>query len=271
VSTGSAGGLEAYASGVIDDARAYNRALSPEEIEQLYAEGVSLKTNVSHRDQLTEGLVGNWTFDGKDIDLASSTKEIYDASGQGNNGDWVSHATTTAIGKIGQAIDFDGVDDYISVPNAAQFNLFPMTASAWFKSTNKNSKSIVTNYVAGSLNGFALFSQFYAGGELGAWYFGSGGDVGYTNGNITASGYFDGNWHLATFVVDSGGGYLYVDGVLKSSGTWAGSPSVSTTGQTLAIGIYPGSGNFDGAIDETRIYNRALSADEIKRLYLMGK
>jgi hypothetical protein len=90
--------------------------------------------NMSHRDELTSGLVGYWTFDGQNMDLSSSTKEVLDSSGSNNNGDWLNHATTTTIGKIGQAIQFDGVDDLVSiadVPALSSSNV--KSASLWIK------------------------------------------------------------------------------------------------------------------------------------------
>ena len=43
---------------------------------------------------LDTGLVGHWTFDGKDMDFASSTAEVLDSSGQGNNGDIMPDVST---------------------------------------------------------------------------------------------------------------------------------------------------------------------------------
>ena len=68
---------------------------------------VTLKTNPD----LESGLVGHWTFDGKDM-----ISNVADVSGQGNHGALQGQtSTTTAIGVIGQALDFDGSDDYVNV------------------------------------------------------------------------------------------------------------------------------------------------------------
>ena len=55
------------------------------------------------------GLVGHWTFDGKDMPQGL----VKDVSGAGNHGSQVSMSTTTAYasGKIGQALRFDGALD----------------------------------------------------------------------------------------------------------------------------------------------------------------
>src|SRR3989344_4084516 len=58
---------------------------------------------------LTNGLVGYWSFDGKD--MAGNT--AYDRSGQGNNGT-LTNGPTRAIGKTGQGLSFDGSNDYVN-------------------------------------------------------------------------------------------------------------------------------------------------------------
>ena len=66
---------------------------------------------------------------------------------------------------------------------------------------------------------------------------------------------------------------FYLDGVLQTTqGTLVS--AVSTTNYPLSIGVNPGAtyaNFFDGRIDEVRVYNRALSANEVNRLYNMGR
>ena len=87
---------------------------------------------------LNSGLVGHWTFDGANI----TNGRINDISGQGNHGNTVSIATSTfyTVGKIGQGLNFDGVDDYVSkvVTNSSVLlykdgNLTTRSVSFWVK------------------------------------------------------------------------------------------------------------------------------------------
>jgi len=58
---------------------------------------------------LEDGLVGHWTFDGPDM-----VNNVADVSGNGRHATlYYSNATTTFIGKIGQALNFDGIGDHI--------------------------------------------------------------------------------------------------------------------------------------------------------------
>src|SRR3990167_6889266 len=117
---------------------------------------------------LKSGLVGHWTFDGKDL----NTGAAMDASGQGNHGALVNMSTSTSRvpGKFGQALKFDGVDDRVSIANPISDLSSVNSACVWFKTYNRaacggscqpalslyqnnNSLSI---YLTGTSGGFAV-------------------------------------------------------------------------------------------------------------------
>jgi len=93
-------------NGQIDEVRIYNRALSESEIQTLYESGRA-KLNSSQTDRLTDGLVGMWALDG----AAAQGGRAPDGSGSGHTG--TIYGATPAIGKVGQALSFDGTDDYV--------------------------------------------------------------------------------------------------------------------------------------------------------------
>src|SRR3989344_5449775 len=71
---------------------------------------------------LTDGLVGYWSFNAPDM----AADAAFDKSGQDNKGTLTNGPTRTE-GKIGQALSFDGVDDYVNVgSNASLDNLNSM-------------------------------------------------------------------------------------------------------------------------------------------------
>src|SRR3989338_350893 len=78
---------------------------------------------------LSCGLVGYWTFDGKDM----AGGKALDRSGRGNHGSPVNIATSTfyTSGKIGQGLKFDGVDDKVTVPLTATLNPSSITVAFW--------------------------------------------------------------------------------------------------------------------------------------------
>ena len=70
----------------------------------------SEEVEVKVSDSLQNGLVGWWKFD------EGSGTVAYDSSGNGNDGN-LTNGPTWATGKIGGALSFDGVDDYVELDN----------------------------------------------------------------------------------------------------------------------------------------------------------
>ena len=81
----------------------------------------------------TEGLISHWEFDDGEGDIA------YDSIGD-NNG--IIYGANWTNGYIGGALSFDGIDDYVDVPDDSSISLLPNgSISAWFKSYNSFSSS----------------------------------------------------------------------------------------------------------------------------------
>ncbi|PYQ19399.1 MAG: hypothetical protein DMF81_22005 [Acidobacteria bacterium] len=187
-----------------------------------------------------------------------------DSSGSGNTGTLMNGAAWTA-GASGQAVALDGVDDYVSVAHNSALDAFPLTVSVWFKtSTTSGVRGLVSKYLPASYNGYQIF---FSNGNLCAWYWKDISNYVYDGGSCTMStaGYNDGQWHQAVLVVDAAGGVLYVDGAQKGSQAWTGTAGAPTTGQEIQLGHY--SSYLPGAIDELRVYSRALGATEVSQLY----
>ena len=258
--------------GLIDDVRIYNRALSASEINRLYQQAQS-KYNASKTDSLTKGLVGYWTFDGADI--GSSGTIAKDRSGNNNNGT-LTNGPTRIEGKIGQALNFDGVDDFVNIGSNANLQLTgAMTICAWFKADTidtVNEDYIVARSTADPLGPYALY--LFSGSSLG---FGWRDDVGALEVYETAGGVIQtGIWthvcaarNSALNDVD-----IYINTV-NTAVTPTGNVAVTTTSSNTTIGrlgdYVAGNVSFDGLIDDVRVYNRALSASEIMKLYNMGR
>jgi concanavalin A-like lectin/glucanase superfamily protein/Big-like domain-containing protein len=206
----------------------------------------------------TGRLAAYWTFD------EGSGTAAFDSSGASHTGMLV-NGPRWAAGRIGGAIAFDGVRNYVTTANTATLNALPLTISAWIKTAaTRGIGGIVNKYVAGSLNGYNLFMN---NGVLCAWYFRDRADFVFDGSGCTlaAAGYNDNRWHLVTFVVDAAGGRLWVDGALKASRGWTGRAAPATSAQAVQIGRYPqaAGGFFAGVIDDVRIYTSALNPADV--------
>jgi parallel beta-helix repeat protein len=218
------------------------------------------------------GLVAYWSFDEGVGSVA------HDSSG--NSHDGTIYGATWVNGVSDNALSFDGVDDYIQVPGAPlNLGTSDVTLSAWIRVDDPapRASAIVTKRhteIATSA-GYGLYttSDWGSGGSIVADIGdGSGVKAYYYNGSIIN----DGQWHLITAVSDRDGyGQMYVDGVPDGEPTpiWHRSGSIDNgydvlIGKTIAYIDVPG--YFLGAIDEVRIYDRALSAEVINQLYHNG-
>jgi hypothetical protein len=171
----------------------------------------------------------------------------------------------------GYALSFNGLNNYVNVPQEDALNPYPLTISAWMQTTQNTASGggLINKYVSSSYNGYQLF---LANGDVHAWYFQGGAPASYRGvfggGNGLDGGFVaDGAWHHIAFVVATNGGSLYVDGTLKASLPWTGAPGATTTTEPISLGVYPGSTSsswFSGLLDEVRIWNVARSQTDIQ-------
>jgi hypothetical protein len=240
-------------NGTIDDVRVYNRALSADEVKRLYNLGGGMRSSASQQNKVTTGLVGYWPFNGKDI--AGTT--VYDRSGQGHNGTMVSSPLKVA-GKIGQGLSFNG-GNYVDIPAPGANFSNGYTVHLWIKTDNINGAP-----VSAFSDGYYGIAYYGWDGDLSEWW-GYNTDWTYVNVGMLA----DNQWHAYACTYDLSYMTSYRDGVQVQQKPY----------QNLTIGNSPiqigkdtrGGSYFSGAVDDVRVYNRALSAEEVKRLYNMGR
>ncbi|MFC1721266.1 LamG domain-containing protein, partial [Patescibacteria group bacterium] len=254
--TMSRAGSSLFQSGQLDDIRIYDRVLSADEITQLYNQ---TKGNVANKtvgsSGLESGLVGHWTFDGPDM-----LSNVADTSGQGNNGSLIGQTSTTTVeGKVGQALEFDGSDDYVDVADNSIFDVGAgLTMAAWVK---LDDVELDHRYFIEMTPLKALIRVRGTNDKYNV-YLGSDCDS-------TTNADYGGDWHFIVGTYDGTNAKIYVDSVLEN--TCGGQSDVSGV-SGINIGRYNGDlYHVDGTIDDVRIYNRALSADEITQLYNQTK
>ncbi len=268
-----------YFHGTLDDVRIYNRALSAEEVKRLYELGATTRISETlSNPTLDSGLVAHYTFDGPDIDWGSTTAEIKDRSGNGNHGNaqGTMAATTSPVhGVMGQALQFNGVNDYVDIGGlgtlGANMNSTGLSASLWFK-TKQTTRFVLlggnhmSNRWAGidiNLRGANTVRSALNSPEWDA----------YASAGINLS---DGNWHHLAESIDVANriGTFYVDGVARSTVyTQQGAVTDGAFATTFLGALNNGTPilHSKATIDDVRVYARTLSADDVKRLYDMGR
>ena len=199
----------------------------------------------------TSGLVGYWNLDGSANDF----------SGGGNNGT-VNGVSSWVIGKINQALSFNG-SNYVSISHISSLNPGSSlwSVSAWVKG---NSDGSVLWKGSSSLD---LYKLAVDGGNA-IFNINAGGDTVSTTAKSSVI-VNDGNWHLITGVRSSvNKADIYVYGILSGTSTYAGSGISIDTTTPLIIGSENGNKSFfSGLIDDVRVYNRALSSSEVLDVY----
>lgn len=244
--------------GSVDEVRMYNRTLSATEIWNLYQAGggAILNSPDLQIDALEQGLAGYWKLD--DGSGTSAT----DASTNGNTGT-LTNGPTWTTGQIGGAVSFNGANNVlIGTATTYKFTTEDFTVSAWAKtSVGYVSQGSSVNAIIG--RGFTTTN-----GSYGLFINNANKPTFNIEGNSVVGNMtiHDGQWHHLVGVRTGSVSQLWVDGVL--AGTGAATNLTSSTAN-LGIGADDSGGIrfFTGTIDEVRIYNRALSAEEIAKLY----
>ncbi len=225
-------------------------------------------------DTMTRGLVGYWSFD----EGAGQTAK--DLSNNGNNGRLGAAATAGADdplwtkGKNGGGLKFDGKNDYVGISKLSLVDGDSFTVVGWVNYSVANeyvvliSEGVSTDVAT---DGF----HFYRRGNN---------DMTFTVGNGTAGvfaqydldlfGTVTNRWFHVVGVYNNATGKasLYINGVFKAESAVlsGGYSTYSALPPKIGRLAYTAAYYMNGTIDDVRIYNRALSAEEVSYHYNHG-
>lgn len=189
-------------------------------------------------------LIARYAFDG----------DVKDSSGKGRNGTALGGPTYTA-GVAGQAVRLDGNDDYVAVGSVGISGAAPRTIAGWVKADTTE----ITDWT--NLFGFSSKPDGVAAKSFDM------NKIGGTNQyGIHAYGWertilaIDLEWHHLAATYDGTTIAWYGDGQFVASEVWA-----LDTQDNFQMGkrAHAAGGNFPGLLDEVRVYNKALSAEEV--------
>ena len=230
-----------YFNGSIDGVRVYDRTLSPAEISSIF--------NGSDTASLRYGLIGEWKF----------------SEGAGN-GTADTHMWTE--GRFGQALQFDGLDDYLNVRKGitrSDILSTGMTLSAWIRFSAAGNQLIIGQDTNSGCSYCCLGGLELSSGHARMVIY-NGSSYIYATGTSLLN---DGNWHhvMGSYGTDR---YMrvYSDGKLDASAYTA--DVYNALPVNISIGMitertrfyYP----FRGAIDQATVYNKTLTPEQVQEL-----
>jgi hypothetical protein len=250
--------------GELDELDLYNRALAPAEIYAIYQAGSAGKCAPADQAPFTNSLVAYYPFNGN----------ANDATGNGNNGTIVGNVVpaTDRFGNPSGAYAFDGVSSSAIEVTNTLFNIGQpgYTISGWFAGSNvTEGTQVVIQTMPQAGVGIGFDNPDVPGGylEFGVGPTGSWTDL-FIHGDQPCTNQ---TWYQFV-LTKSGTSYtLYTNGQVYCQQTVS-----AASGYNANVGCIIGSitpinpsyhETFLGCLDDFRIYNRALSSNEVQQLY----
>jgi len=214
--------------------------------------------------KLQKGLVGHWSLDEQSYNPA--TKRFTDLSAYCNHGTSANAAVFGAdrMGQANRAMVFNGTNDYIDCGNDASLNITnAITLTSWFKPKIIGNVGIITKRASAVSNSaYSLLVDDVFRANIHITH--NGGTTAKVMGDVLT----DVNiWYNITGTFDGEYLKLYQDNVLVDTLYTPGIIFTSTTNAVIGAVNSPVAGFLNGSILESRIYNRALTAEEITLLY----
>ena len=167
------------------------------------------------------------------------------------------------VGKIGNGLELDGVDDYVLLPNSI-FNspTQPRSFTVWVKPAAIGSKGYVVALRSASDGDVALSVR--DDGRVRFRVAENSGTAAFSSTVLSA-----GSWYHLAGTWDGSRLAVYVDGVEEASNTQSGEPG---NGNGIRLGNNPDvdGSHFNGVMDDVRFYDRELSPTEVQSIYSAG-
>ncbi|MFH0780169.1 MAG: LamG-like jellyroll fold domain-containing protein [Parcubacteria group bacterium] len=221
-------------------------------------------------------MISWWPSDGNALDIWDS-----------NHGTLMNGAAF-APGKVAQAFSFDGVNDYVKVPDSSSLNFgvgSGFSIDAWIKTRKQDFQSIIDKREAPGNQNTRGYHLYLYKGLLGFQMADASAPSPTCSNNpltssctnwVSQSQLADGQWHHVAVTVLRGsitGGTLYVDGmpVLIFDPTVRIKSLANKADLLIAKHQFSTSANyFSGNIDEIEIFNRAITAAHVQSIYNAG-
>ena len=204
------------------------------------------------------GLIGSWKLN------ETSGTTAADSSPVGSDGTYLSGvglaSSTPLPGSGAVAAVFDGSNDHVTVANESAYDVNgPFSVATWI-----NVAAFTKTWQAIFTKGDSAWRLSRNANSNTIHFACSGLNPNQVNGTKNVN---DGRWHYVVGVYDGSSLTLYVDGVVDKSISCTGSPSTNNYQVEIGRNAQASGREFNGAIYDARVYNRALSAAEVQTIY----
>jgi hypothetical protein len=236
----------------------YNRALTAAEISQNYYGGPIV----------TNGMV--WGVDASNLVSYPGSGTVWQSLTGGVTGA-LTNGPVFDTGNGGNIL-FDGNNDYVDFGNPSSLNFgtgTSMTVSAWYQRFNSATTNLrllakgANSDVNAATQGFAFFGSNTNLSFIISDFPNARKSVG-TSSSLSLN-----TWYYVTGVVDRGNSSMsiFINGVIQNTTTGLSSSALTGTSSFYVGANVPGSLVWNGRVAGAKIYNRALTAAEIKQNY----
>ncbi|OGH33280.1 MAG: hypothetical protein A3A47_01410 [Candidatus Levybacteria bacterium RIFCSPLOWO2_01_FULL_37_20] len=217
------------------------------------------------------GPVAYWKFDeGADNRCSGGTNDVCNSGSNGTTLDGTSTASRSLSGKFDKALDFDGSDDVVTITNSSAIDLNTTSAytfSAWVNTDTDGEGDVGQIFQKGTTTYLRVDSQSGSNLDVQASF-----DLATTDATLNISAPITtASWNHILLVYEDDSDdeiSIYINGILRGTSTdGSGAPAADTN--NLLIGGTT-TANFDGKIDEFKVYSYPLTADEVKLEYNRG-
>lgn len=207
--------------------------------------------NITEAQVVEDGLVSYWSFDEADI-VGDTAKDVW-----GGNDGTIMGDPKIVEGRFGKALEFDGVDDKVSIGNISALSGENVTITAWvyWEGGTGLYDPIVTQANEDWLGYYFYMYSADAVKSLAFW-------LNDDPEVFTPTSFPEDEWYFVTGTHDTTNLKVYINGVLQATQAKTGL-GLSKTGYIGFDDYTPAPEYFKGIIDEVGIYDRVLSEDEI--------
>lgn len=186
------------------------------------------------------------------------------------------HGATSQAGKFGKGLLFDRAkQQQIAIPYSPDFEISTYTVSAWVRLTKEPTFSgIVGTRLGGEFTFDMKVNADKVHGDIGDGSRWINTAINFYKGDVGSNGQGGDlaieRWYLITFVIDNEAkeARLYLDTDRKKTIPFKGESRLMRSGHTMTIGNTGKSEHMDGVIDDVRIWNHALTDEQVGKIFV---